>query len=647
MRSTVFYRLSWLFCFCMLLVGTTHGKVILPKLVSDGMVLQQKSPVKIWGWASANEDVKVLFINKEYLTKADENGEWVVIIPEMQAGGPFDLYVVSHDTIKVKDILIGDVWLCSGQSNMDLPMRRVQPLYHDEIKSAHNPNIRYFAVPRASDLLKQKNDFSNGQWVSVNCETIEDFSAVAYFFAKSVYEKTNIPIGLIQSSYGGSPVETWMSENYIRQFPKHYNETVRCRDTVMVSKVLKEAEEKSSNWYNSLYANDLGYKTGDVGWFNPDVDCSDWNIMNIPGYWNDNGLPDTHGVVWYRKLFDVPNSMVGKSVKLNLGRIVDSDSVFFNGKFVGSVGYQYPPRWYTIPEGILKKEKNTIVVRIINTGGNGGFVPDYPYELTFNNDTVNLKGQWKFKLGVSMPTHPGGENFKFKPTGLFNGMIHPLLKYNIKGIIWYQGESNVGRPDEYADLFPAFIKDIRSQFGQGDIPFLFVQLPNYGKSRELPYNSYWALTRESQLRALSLPNTGMAITIDLGMWNDIHPLKKREVGERLAMLINNDETKLSSGPLYKSMSVKNDRVIIEFDNIGGGLVIKGEELKEFAIAGDDKQFVWANAKIEKNKVIVWSDKIKKPIAVRYAWSDNPDNANLISKEGMPASPFRTDNWTAK
>jgi len=625
------------------------ANVKLPKLVGNGMVLQRNAEVKIWGWAGNNEPVIVKFLNLQYNTEANNQGQWHIMLPKLSEGGPYQMQIISGDTITLDNILIGDVWLCSGQSNMDLPMRRVSTLYQDEMESANNPFIHYFAVPQTSNLNQLCDDVSAGQWQSISKETIAEVSAVAYFFGKELYAKYKVPIGLLRSSYGGSLIESWMSEEAIRQFPEHYNEMLRCRDTSMVNAVVRKGRQEVANWYATLNANDEGYKTPGMPWYKPDVNVDGWNAMPVPGYWSDNGMRNVNGVVWYRKEFDVPPTMAGKKASLNLGRIVDADSVFVNGAFVGTISYQYPPRRYTIPANILKAGKNTIVVRIINSGGKGGFVPDYRYEIVCDNDTVNLKGNWLAKLGAQMPQLPEQPNFSFKATGLFNAMIHPVLNYAIKGAVWYQGESNTGRPQEYASLLPALINDWRNQFKQPELPFLIVQLPNFGLSPNEPGVSNWAMLREAQLKALRLPNTGLAVTIELGQHNDLHPLRKREVGQRLALVAQKvaykDNTVVASGPLYQSMSISKKQIVIRFSSVGKGLIINdGGELKQFAIAGEDKKFVWAKARIKRNKVIVWSDQVEKPVAVRYAWADNPAGANLFNKEGLPASPFRTDKW---
>jgi sialate O-acetylesterase len=338
--------------------------------------------------------------------------------------------------------------------------------------------------------------------------------------------------------------------------------------------------------------------------------------------------------------------MAGQQAKLILGRIVDADSVFVNGVFVGTTGYQYPPRRYDIPSNVLKEGGNTVVVRVISTIGKGGFVLDKPYELVSGGQTIDLKGDWQYRLGATMDPLASQTFVRWKPVGLYNAMISPLLNYSIKGAIWYQGESNAERPLEYRELFSALICDWRKKWSQGDFPFLFVQLPNFMERIEQPSESNWALLREAQLKTLSLPQTGMAVTIDIGEWNDVHPLNKKDVGKRLALAAQRvaygDDTIVYSGPIYHSMKIEGNKIVVTFTNTGSGLVAGSGELKYFAIAGIDRRFVWAKAKIENNRVVVWSEEVPNPVAVRYAWADNPEGANLYNAEGLPASPFRTD-----
>lgn len=625
------------------------SQVRLPELISDGMVLQRDAQIKIWGWAAEGEKISVHFIDSTYNTAADDKGNWNIILPKLKAGGPYEINVIASNSITIRDIMVGDVWVCSGQSNMELNMKRVSPLYGAEIANSENPYIRYFEVPDKYNFSSPQKDLPSGEWNKANPQNVLSFSAVSYFFGKELYDRYQVPVGLINSALGGSPAESWMSEEGLKEFPEYYNEAQRFKDSTLIKQIQNEDRTRINNWYSQLRKNDQGYKDPKKPWYSAEYNSSDWSIMKIPGYWADESLGFVNGVVWFRKEINIPPSMVGKPARLNLGRIVDADSAFVNGVFVGTTSYQYPPRRYDIPLTILKEGKNVIVVRIINSWGKGGFVEDKPYELVVDNHTIDLKGDWKYKLGAQMEPLRGETFIRWKPMGLYNAMIAPLLDYKIKGVIWYQGESNAGRPVEYRKLFPALIKDWRKNWKQGDFPFIFVQLPNFMEAKPNPSESNWALLREAQLKTLSLPNTAMVVTIDIGEWNDIHPLNKKDVGKRLALAAQKvaygDGDVVYSGPLYKAMTVEGNKIILTFTSIGSGLMTKGgEQLKSFTICGTDKKFVWANAEIKNNEVIVWSDNVENPVAVRYAWADNPDGANLYNKEGLPASPFRTDKY---
>jgi sialate O-acetylesterase len=634
--------------FLLFLTVTISGQVKLPKLISDGMILQRNTSVKIWGWAAKNESISIRFIDSAYKISADSNGEWKLILPKLKAGGPYEMEINASNSITIHNILVGDVWLCSGQSNMELPMRRVKPKYENEIANCTNDSIRMFIVPQKYNFNEPQKDLVGGSWQSTNTKSILEFSAVAYFFAKELNNKYKVPIGLLNASLGGSPAEAWMSEDALKEFPQHFDEAQKFKDPSLIKKIEDSDRARSRNWYTLLKQTDEGYKDSLNSWFKPNLNTSNWAWMEIPGYWADNGLGSVNGVVWFRKKFDVPASMKDKEAKLILGRIVDADSVFINGKFVGTTSYQYPPRRYDVPANVFQEGENTIVVRVISNSGKGGFVLDKPYKIVCSKDTIDLRGQWQYKLGATMDPLASETFIRWKPVGLYNAMIAPLLNFKIKGTIWYQGESNVSRAVEYRKLLPALINNWRSKWQEGEFPFLYVQLPNFGDSKDQPSESTWAMLQEAQLKTLSVSNTAMAVAIDIGEWNDIHPLNKKDVGRRLALAAENraygEMNLVYSGPIYKSMKVEGNKIILSFTNTGRGLVAKSDALKYFSVAGADRKFVWAEAKIKSNKVVVWSNEVASPVAVRYAWADNPAGANLFNKEGLPASPFRTDSF---
>lgn len=620
------------------------GQIKLPKLISDGIVLQRNEKVKIWGWASPKEKIKLEFKSKIYSTEADEKGNWVIILPNQKAGGPYEMVLKASNEITIKDILFGDVWICSGQSNMEIPMERVKEKYGDVIKNSKNSNIRHFLVPDKYDFKNPQTDLDSGNWIAANPETVLNFSAVGYFFAKEIYEKQQIPIGLINSALGGSPVESWMSIEALKPFPKTYEEAQKFKNEELIKQIETGDKKRNDDWYALLNENDKGILDKNKQWSQSNLNDSDWEQMEIPGFWADQAIGNVNGVVWFRREIEVPKSMVGKPAKLFMGRIVDQDFVYVNGEMVGTTGYQYPPRRYEVKPTILREGKNTIAIRVINNSGKGGFVFDKPYFLAVGNDTIDLKGKWKYKLGAEMKPLQGPTFIRWKPAGLYNAMIAPLLNLKIKGVLWYQGEANTYNAKEYAQTFPAMINNWRAKWGQGDFPFLFVQLPNFMEVYPEPRESNWAALRQSQLETLSVNNTAMAVAIDLGEWNDIHPLNKEDVGYRLALLARKmtyGATKIvASSPMPSVAKFDKDKAIIKFVNVGSGLIIKnGTELKSFAISNDGVNFVWAKAKIIGDKVEVWNEKISSPTVVRYAWDNNPTAANLFSKEGLPSTPF--------
>jgi sialate O-acetylesterase len=635
--------LSALLCFY---VMASSGQVRLPPLISDGMVLQRDQPIAIWGWAAKHEKVRLRFAGEARSVTADTGGRWSVRFPARVAGGPFTLEIKASNELVIKDILIGDVWLCSGQSNMVHQMKLHSVRYASDVASANYPAIRQFWVPNVTDLQGPKDDVPSGSWKSANPTDVLEFSAVAYFFARDLYEKYHVPMGIINASVGGVPIEAFTSEEGLKDFPGIISTIQKNKDTAYTNGSGRRAPQGTGNMPRPV---DKGL-TGPTPWYSRDYKPNGWKNIGIPGYWEDQGVRNLDGVVWYRREIDVPASMCGKPAKVFLGRAVNADVLYINGKQVGNTTYEYPQRRYPVPEDLLKPGKNLFVVRVTNNFGKGGFVPDKPYCLIAGNDTVDLKGYWDYKVGeVYIPRQRMGGGFPFSaqnaPTAEYNAMIAPLVSYALRGFLWYQGEANTGRATEYTKLQAAMIADWRSQWKEGDLPFLYVQLPGFGDYNYLPAESNWAELRESQLQCLSVPATGMAVAIDLGEWNDLHPDRKKPVGDRLALAaekIAYGEDIVYSGPIYQSATFSDGKVTLSFAHTGSGLVTNdGEEPQEFAVAGADKKFVWAHAKIEGDKVVVWSDEIKDPKYVRYAWADEPVDPNLYNKEGLPASPFET------
>lgn len=631
-----------LFFFTFPQTADAQSNLRLPKLVGDNMVIQRDTRVKLWGWADAHEKVKIKFRGKSLSATADADGAWQVMMPATKAGGPHTMTITGRDTtITIRDILVGDVWLCAGQSNMVHYLELHQDRYAAEVVAADFPQIRQFTVPTRPVLEGPADDLPSGEWITATRDNILRFSVVAYFFAKQLHEEYGIPIGIINASVGGTPIESWTSEEGLQAFPDMIRTVTSNKDTARVNGINRNAAQQR----RALDANrppDQGLE-GPLPWHDPAFKPEGWQTISIPGYWEDQGVQDLDGIVWYRREIDVPASMTDKTVRLSLGRIVDADQVYVNGVQVGNKTYQYPQRRYDIAPGILKPGRNIIVVRVTNYGGKGGFVPAKPYYLAVAGDTIDLTGYWHYKVGSAFPRqrYVYSINVQNQPTACYNGMLAPVVPFAVKGFVWYQGESNAGRPETYEALQRALIRDWRKQWG--NLPFLFVQLPNFMEATYHPTESNWAALRDAQRRALSEPNTAMAVAIELGEWNDIHPGNKKPIGDRLALAARKlayGDNIVYSGPLFRSATAEGNKVRITFDHVGTGLVAgEGGQVGEIALAGIDRKFVWASAKIENNTVVASSDEVPYPVYVRYAWADNPVDPNLSNKEGLPASPF--------
>ncbi len=639
--------------FAIFLASNADAKVRLPKLIGDRMVLQRDCELNIWGWADPDEWVTVSFRGDEYYTQADASGNWNVKLPAQTYGGPFILQV---NEIIIRDVLVGDVYLASGQSNQETPINRLVEKF-PEIQVSNNHMIRHYKVPTQNTVEGLQEEIAGDQvWHSATASDVMNWTALAYFFAQEAYAKTGVPVGMLVSSLGGSAIQSWISQEYLKDFPE----------------LIVDAE--------ALAARDAMRQDKGAGvWNEADYDDSSWAGMDVPGTWRENGI-NVHGTVWYRKTIDVPAGMAGKYATLYMGTMTDSDDVFVNGTFVGSTSYQYPPRKYNVPAGVLKEGKNVIAVKLTSMGGNGEFVADKHYKLVGAGHEIDLRGEWKYNTGSDMSASREVEgrlrNLRNAGSGLYNGMIHPIRNYSVCAAIWYQGESNAGDP-RYYDYLKALVGNWRDLWGY-EMPFLMVQLPNHMKKHANPSESGWAVVREAQLKAaLTLPSSSLATTYDIGEWNDIHPLDKKSLAKRLflgARRLVLKENIQDMGPLYKSMTVKDGKAVIEFTNVGKGLTaaepvsssipssatselnglagksgagqgapeVEKGKLRHFAIAGEDGVFVWADAVIKGNKVIVSSPEVPNPVAVRYAWADNPDEGNLMNKDGLLASPFRTD-----
>lgn len=632
---------------------TAEGKVKLPSFFTDNMVLQQKSAVPFWGQATANTSVEVTssWDKKSYTVKSDAKGNWGVSLKTPVFGGPYSITINDGDTLQLKNILIGEVWLCSGQSNMEMPIDGNNfgkvTNYEKELKNANYPQIRLLQAEHV-DSAKPLSDLKvqHDGWQVCSPSTIGDFSATAYFFAKKIYDQRHIPIGLLHSSWGGTLIEAWTSSGSLRKI-HDFDAGLKALESDFDKETMqKKYDADMKVWTAKAEKADRG-ATGkwDAAAFND----SSWKTMRLPQYWEYDALNAVDGVVWFRKEVNLPKNMIGKEITFEF-YADDDDVLWVNGMRIGATSGYNVRRAYKIPASVWKDKGNVIAIRVTDaTGGGGIYGKDSDLILKAGSESLELTGDWKYAVGLNykeldpMPFLLAGQN---RPASLYNAMIHPIIKLPIAGVIWYQGESNADRAHQYQTLFPLLIADWREKFNNKNLPFFYVQLANFMKTSAQPSPSAWAELREAQFKTLKVPNTGMIVTTDIGDALDIHPKNKQDVGYRLAniALAKVYDVKMPySGPLYKSFAVKGKSAVVSFEHDVAMKASDNAKLKGFAVAGEDKVFYWADAKVEGNTVIVASDKVAKPVAVRYNWADNPEG-NLVGEAGLPASSFRTDVW---
>jgi sialate O-acetylesterase len=643
------FKFAGLLILMSFLFSSMWAEVRLPQVISSDMVFQRGKEIKVWGWSDGNERIQVTFNGIVKKTKADKEGNWSVVFPEMEAGGPYELAIKAKNEILLDNILIGDLWICSGQSNMEWTVARSDN-YQEEIANADFPNIRLLQIAK-NFQLDPAEDVPKTQWEVCSSETIDDFSAVGYFFGRYIHKEVGVPVGLISTNWGGTNIEAWTSEDYITRFEVFKERLANLE--IMDEETRKEKEKQI---YKDLVSGfNLNIENPEKeDWSGFEVDYSYWKEMEVPGLWENSGLPGVDGTVWYRKEFELPSEIAEKGIKIQLGRIDDSDETWVNGVKVGAIEDKHDAvRLYSAGPDILKAGKNVLAVRVEDYGGGGGFWSGPEFMNIRSGDFVlNLAGTWKYKLTAEDFAYRNNMNLSPNsvPSSLFNGMINPLLNLKVKGAIWYQGESNASRAYQYRELMPLMIECWRDKWDQPDMPFFMVQLANFRQAKPQPEASDWAELREAQLMTLDrLDRVGMAVAIDIGEADDIHPRNKQDVGHRLglnALKIAYDKDIVFQGPMYESVEFTDGKAILSFSNKGSGLMIKDKYgyLKGFVIADEDMEFHWARAAIKNGKVVVYSEEVEEPVAVRYAWADNPDDANLYNKEGLPASPFRTDDW---
>lgn len=618
------------------------------------MVLQRSKPISVWGWASPKEKVTVRFHSQTKQTTAGKDGKWKLSLDPEAAGGPFELTVNGKAmSVVFKNVLVGEVWICSGQSNMEWPLRMTINS-NEAIAKANNPTIRHIKIPNTVASMPM-DDIKSGAWEVCTPETVADFTAVGYYFAQKIGTELSVPVGLINTSWGGTHSETWTSREAF-EGSDEFKSMIAAMPKLDLEKIAKEKEEKLSTRINSIQGHYPPSQEEIASWPSSSTDHSSWPTMKVPGPWEGQSWPDLDGIVWLRRSFDLPAADAGKAATLWVAEVDDSDETYINGIKVGATENQWNKlREYNVREGILKEGKNVIAVRATDTGGGGGIhgEPEWLHMLVGKHD-VPLHGTWSYRIeSVGDASSVGPNDY---PTLLFNAMINPLIPYTVAGALWYQGESNAGRAYQYRTAFPLMITDWRKHWGQGDFPFYFVQLSSWNAdSGNSEKGSSWAELREAQSFTRQLPNTGMAVTIDIGDTWDIHPRNKLDVGSRLAALaLANTYGKnvVSNGPRGEKITREGDKTYVEFHNIAGGLVVKDKYgyVRGFEVAGSDGKFFPAQAFLEGNRVLLKCDAVKDPKIVHYGWADDAGECNLYNKEGFPAEPFRigdTDKFITK
>ncbi|MEB2112282.1 sialate O-acetylesterase [Xanthomonas campestris pv. campestris] len=619
--------------------GSAAAQPSLPLLFADGAVLQRDEAMPVWGWATPGAAITVSFDGKQATAKTDAQGRWKVRLPAHTAGGPYVLSVHGDGgALQVRDVLVGDVWLASGQSNMEWPLAQASD-GPQAVAAANDAQLRHFKVPKSWSVQPEAK-LTGGDWKAATPENAGAFSAVGYFFAKELRASTGVPIGIVDSTWGGSAIEAWMDAASLGLKAEQNQgaiEAIKQRDAAAQAATGK----RIGRWPNV---------DGDTPqWRTPEFDDRDWDSIPVTQQWELSGYEGMDGIAWYRTTFTLTAAEAKAGVQLGVGQIDDSDITYVNGQQVGQTEKQWNlPRVYAVPAAALRAGVNQVAVRVEDLSGGGGMHgPDEQRFVQIGSTQRALAG-WKFRpaqVRVSLT-----DNKNQLPTLLYNQMIHPLQPFPVKGVIWYQGETNATDTGavKYRDQFAAMIQQWRAERGAKRLPFLWVQLANFKAGGDTGDLSPWALLRESQSKTLALPATGQAVIIDIGNPTDIHPTNKRDVGHRLALAARHvayGETLVYSAPVFARASYADGQASVQFDLQGSALQVRGGgTLQGFAVAGADKRFHPAQARIAGDRVIVRSDAVAAPVAVRYGWSENPADANLVNREQLPVSPFRTDTW---
>jgi sialate O-acetylesterase len=639
-RRLIRLALSILATLNIAITTAAHAQTLrMPKIFADHMVLQRGEPVRFWGWADPGTRITVEIQSARTATTADAKGNWELMYPPTRAGGPYEVMILTGEgggeKLTFKDVYFGDVWLASGQSNMEWKVAESNNAAN-EIKDSNYPMIRYFEVPNeiSSSPLA---DIAGAapQWVSASPATVARFSAVAWFFAKHNHKEKNVAVGIIDSTWGGTPAEAWVDAHRLLDMDDYKNQANFALDPAHDWKQIiadNEAKEKLKWEMIGDKKRVLALKAHQPGY-----NDSKWESVQLP-----NSEPLVN-FTWLRKNFELSAQDLTLPAKLELGELVQNAMVFVNGQLIAEENWLNKGATYPLPAGLLKKGRNVVALRIANDWDNEAYAgkPGLMY-LDLRDRKINLEGDWRHNNTLEPPM-PVVLRYNWNAGFLYNAMIHPVQGYALRGVLWYQGESNTDKPKAYAQLFKTLITDWRAKWKQGDFPFLFVQLASYNNNDASPN---WPLLRESQAKTLELPNTGMAVTMDIGDPEDIHPRNKQDVGKRLwlnARKVAFKEDLVYTGPVYKSHKSSGGKITLQFDHVGQTFMTQNVQLQGFMIAGADRKFYPAQARFKKDIIIVSHPEVPSPVAVRYAWHAYFD-VDIFSWDMLPMAPFRTDNW---
>lgn len=641
------YKVIFLILFFVLSgLGLSIAQLRFGSVFTDNMIIQREKPIKVWGYANPGESLNIDFQGKNIKAKADKKGNWSVVFPASAHGGPFSLTANSKkEHISIENIMIGELWFASGQSNMEMPIAGWGCVnnFEKEISDANYHQIRMFTVEKS--LAVQPQSEFKGQWLVCSPATAPDFSATAYFFARKLYQELNVPIGIIHSSWGGTEIESWISSEAYEKLPSKFWNKYQSIPTSDLSSFLDKNKEGELRFTEAM-DNDKGLVEK---WYGYEMNTSDWKSFTNPREWQGTELVGTDGSVWFRYEFDLPSIDTAAKTVISLGAIDDNDETWVNGTKIGETRGYNVERIYNIPQSVLNKGRNVIAVRVINESGEAGFTSHADKMFIQTGDKkYSLAGEWKYKISAN------AKDFNFVrftpyslPSLLYNAMVNPVKNLPIRGVIWYQGESNENNAEDYKTLFPTLIKDWRAKWNDSQMPFYWVQLANYkDKDTKPSISSKWAVVREAQDMALQLPNTGQAITTDIGDAKDIHPKNKQDVGLRLALIAlkkTYGKNVISSGPRFQSYAKSKDQIIITLSNIADGLMVANKYgyIEGFDVAGSSGQFQWIRAKLDGNRIIIDLNQIQYPATIRYSWCDNPD-VNIFNSEGLPLAPFKIE-----